>query len=64
MPMGSLCLRQFNGAACAHAQGASICAPMQIVDRVAPVVFGVPTKAREAHAHIAPWHLQRHTHNH
>lgn len=39
------------------APGSAGVLPVQVVDRVAPVVFDVPTERREAHAHVQPGEL-------
>ena len=36
----------------------SLCiSPVQVIYRVAPVVFYMPTKARKAHSNVSPWYL-------
>ena len=34
-------------------------APVHVVDRVAPVILGVPAERSKAHAHVHPGHLER-----
>ena len=45
------------GAVARHAVPRFRLAPVQVVDRIAPVVLVVPTESREAHAHVHPGHF-------